>query len=179
MKLPPRLSLRRPAPPSGLVVASGEKVLAWCESTDGRVVAGTRDACYLAGGAAGADGASARRVPWEQVETADWDGDSDTFRLTEVGSWGEPRPSHELVLEEPGPLLELVRERVTASVVLQRHVPVAGRRGVRVIARRAPSGREPLLWVYEFDEGVDPDDPEVRTAAREALARLQAEVGLD
>ena len=105
---------RTPSP--SVDVAPGEKVLASTTSTDGTVLAGTRDAFYVV--AAG----ETRRVPWEQVEAADWDRDTDTFRLSEVGSWGEQRPVHMATLDEPGRLLELVRERVTASVVLQRHV---------------------------------------------------------
>jgi hypothetical protein len=34
-----------------------------------------------------------------------------------------------------------------------------------------------VTWLYEFDEGVDPGDPAVLAAAREALAAAQAEVG--
>ena len=75
-------------------------------------------------------------------------------------------------------MLQLVRERVTASVVLQRHVAVTGSRGLRVIARRAPSGHGDLVWIYEFDEGVDPDDPDVRRLAADALAAAQADVGV-
>ena len=71
-----------------------------------------------------------------------------------------------------------MRERVTASLVLQRHVMVAGRRGLRVIARRAPSGAGGVQWVYEYDEGVDPDDETVRAAAREALETMRRDVGL-
>lgn len=153
-------------------VARGEKVLASAAATDGTVVAGTRDAFYVV-----TDG-EIRRVPWEQVEAADWDRDTDTFRLSEVGRWGEERPVHTCTLTEPGRLLELVRERVTASVVMQRHVMVAGRRGLRVIARRAPSGAGDIQWVYEYDEGVDPDDETVRSAAREALALARHDVGL-
>jgi hypothetical protein len=153
-------------------VARGEKVLASAEAADGTVFAGTRDAFYVV-----TDGAT-RRVPWEQVEAADWDRDTDTFRLSEVGSWGDQRPVHNATLAEPGRLLELVRERVTASVVLQRHVPVEGRRGLRVIARRAPSGSGGVQWVYEYDEGVDPDDVTVREVAREALEVMRRDVGL-
>jgi hypothetical protein len=98
------------------------------------------------------------------------------LRVTEVGTWGERRPQHRFTIEEPGRLLELVRERVTASVVLQRHVALQGRRGVRVIARRAPRGNQPLQWIYEYDEGIDPDDPFVRHAAAEALAAARDEV---
>jgi hypothetical protein len=154
-------------------VAAGERVLAATTAIDGTVLAGTRDAFY-----AHRPGAEAVRVPWEQVEAADWDRDTDTFRLSEVGSWGQPRREHVAVLEEPGRLLELVRERVTASVVLQRHVALEGRRGMRVIARRAPRGHRPIEWVYEYDEGVDPADPAVAAAARDALDVARRDVGM-
>jgi hypothetical protein len=148
-------------------LAGGESVLAWAEAADGTVVAGSRDALYLGG----------VRLPWEKVEAADWDRDEDRLRVSEVGTWGESRVEHELTFDDPGRLLELVRERVTASVVLQRHVPVHGRRGVRVIARRAPRGDQPVAWFYEYDEGVDPADPAVREAAQAALRGAREELG--
>ena len=154
-------------------VADGEKVLAWAESTSGQVVAGTRDALYVTA----PDSPAGRRLPWEQVEAADWDRDTSQLRVSEVGAWGLARVEHAFTIEEPGRLLELVRERVSASVVLQRHVPISGRRGVRVIARRPPRGDRPLAWFYEYDEGVDPHDPEVRAAAEAALAAARDEVG--
>jgi hypothetical protein len=147
-------------------VGPGERLLAWATATDGSVVGGTRDAIYLP-----------ERLPWEQVEAADWDAETSAFRVREVGSWGQPRAEHAFTLEDPDRLLQLVRERVTASVVLQRHVPIQDRRGVRVIARRAPGRHEELTWVYEFDEGVDPDDPEVRRIAAEALVAAREELG--
>ena len=49
-------------------------------------------------------------------------------------------------------------------------------RHLRVIARRPPRGDQPLAWLYEYDEGVDPDDPAVRAAAEEALAVARAEI---
>ena len=56
----------------------------------------------------------------------------------EVGSWGEPRPEHARLDARPDPdrLLQLVRERVTASVLLQRHVAVDR-------PARRPRGRPP------------------------------------
>ena len=156
-----------------MAVAAGEKVLAWAESSSGTVAAGTRDALYIAT----QDAEVETRLPWEQVEAADWDRDASRLRISEVGTWGEERVEHTLTIEEPGQLLELVRERVTASVVLQRHVPLTGRRGLRVIARRAPRGDRPLTWFYEYDEGIDPADPSVRAAAAAALAAARDEVG--
>jgi len=159
-------------PPPQLDLPRGERVLASATAVDGTMLAGTRDAFYVV-----RDG-DTRRVAWEQVEAAGWDRDTDTFRLSEVGAWGEERPVHTATLDEPGRLLELVHERVTASVVLQRHVSLGRRRGLRVIARRAPSGAGSVQWVYEYDEGVDPDAPEVRAAAHEALELAQRDVGL-
>ncbi|MFC5178203.1 hypothetical protein [Nocardioides taihuensis] len=156
---------RRTRPP--VEVAAGEKVLAWAQAAGGEVVAGTRDALYL-------DGA---RVPWEEVESADWDLDHERFRVSEVGTWGEPRPVHTFTIREPGNLLVLVRERVTASVVLQRHVPYSGRRGLRVVARRAPRGDRGISWFVEYDEGVEPDDPDVQATVAAALAAARDEVG--
>ncbi len=163
---------RRTRPP--VDVPAGEKVLAWAESSSGPVVAGTRDALYVVSPGSQIE----TRLPWEQVEAADWDRDTSRLRISEVGSWGEERVEHTLTIEEPRRLLELVRERVTASVVLQRHVPLTGRRGMRVIARRAPRGDRSLAWFYEYDEGVDPDNPDVRATAAAALAAARDEVGL-
>ncbi len=142
-------------------------MLAWATAEDGTVVGGTRDALYLPG----------VTVPWEQVEAAEWDRDTSVLRITEVASWGRPRPEHAVSIDEPGRLLELVRERVTASVVVQRHVAIRGRRGVRVIARRAPGRPTELTWVYQFDEGIDPDDTTVRAAAAAAMVAAREEVG--
>ena len=162
---------RRNRPP--VEVTAGERLLAWAPTADGAWVAGTRDALYL----------PSARLPWEQVQAADWEQDEGRLRVSEVGTWGEPRPLHVLAVPDTAAkdadrLLQLVRERVTASVLLSRHVPVTGRRGVRVVARRAPSGRSEVGWVYEYDEGVDPDDPFVRAVAETALAAAKADVGM-
>jgi len=150
-------------------VAPGERVLAWTETTAGEVLAGTREALYLPG----------VRLAWEDVEAADWDRDTGLFRVAEVGRWGEARREHRYAIDEPRRLPELVRERVTASVLLVRHVPIDGRRGLRVIARRAPGGDRGVRWVYEYDAGIAPDDPTVRLAAEAALEAARDEVGLD
>ena len=81
--------LRRPSAPD-LVVGPGERVLAWCRTVDDGVLAGTRDALYL-----DVDG-DVTRIPWEQVEAADWDADTDMLRVSLVGTWGEQRIEHDL-----------------------------------------------------------------------------------
>jgi hypothetical protein len=147
---------------------SGDRVLASAITRAGVVVSGTREALMIGD----------LRIGWEWIESADWDLDASVLRVAEVGTWGEQRPVHELGLDETGRLLELIRERITASIVLQRHVPVSGRRGVFVIARLAPGGDAPIRWIFEYQEGIDPDDPVVRLAAEAGLAAARDEVGL-
>jgi hypothetical protein len=117
------------------------------------------------------------RLAWEDVETADWDRDGDRLRVAEVGTFGETRRVHVFTVPEPGLLLQLIRERVTASVLLQRRVVVTGKRGLMVVARRPPTGRGEITWAYEFDDNVDPDDPAVREAAERGLRSAQDELG--
>ena len=158
-----------------VAVLRGEKVLAWAAAKSGGAVGGPRDALYLAVPLAG----EPVRIPWEQVEAAEWRADDRVFRVSEVGTWGDPRPLHTIELVDAARLLQLVRERVTASIVLQRELTVSGSRGVRILARRAPRGDRPVAWMCEYDEGVDPDDPKVSALVDAALAEARAEVGLD
>ena len=71
------------------------------------------------------------QIPWEPVEDAAWDQEPSRLRVTEIGSYGEQRPAYSFDMEDPALLLQLIRERVTASIVLQRRVPVRGKLGSR------------------------------------------------
>jgi hypothetical protein len=150
------------------------KPLAAVEAEDGSWLVGTRDAFH----AVEADRGEQVALRWEQVHRADWDLETSTLRVERVEDYGQPQTSYSFVLAEPGDLLPLVRERVTASVVLQRRVDLARRRGFTVIGRRSPAGRGETTWAFEFDAGVDPDEPEVRESARTALREAQQSIGL-
>lgn len=165
MRFPPF----RPRPQ--LEVAPGERLLAWATvphptPSGPTVVGGTRAALYLP-----------RRVPWEQVASADWDHEESTLRVREVRPFGEQSPVHVVRLDQADRLLQLVRERVTASIAVQRHVAVQGRKGVRVLARRAPAAPGDLAWFVEYDDGLDPADPQVDAVVQEALALARRDVG--
>lgn len=169
MRFPPLPSLSRRRP--SIEVASGERLLAWAvvrhpTPSGPSAIGGTRDALYLPA-----------RVPWEQVASADWDHEESTLRVVEVGRFGEPSPVHVLRLDDAVKLLQLVRERVTASIAVQRHVAVVGRQSVRVLARRAPGARGELAWFVEYDEGLDPSDPQVDAVVQDALAAARGDVG--
>ena len=150
----------------------GEKALASAETADGTWLLGTRRSLVLV------MPTEVRQLAWEEIEDAAWDHEAGRLRVTGVGSYGEPRPSYTLELQDPALLLQLVRERVTASIVLQRRVPVRGAFGLTVIGRRSPVGG-PVAWMHSYDPGLDPDDPEVAVVADLALIQAQAEVGDD
>jgi hypothetical protein len=173
-----RLFARETAAPAAVVQRAGlggKKVLAAAEARDGTWLLATRAALVLV---EPLEAAGVTTIPWQQVETADWSRDDDRLRVCEVGEYGEPRRVHELYLDEPGQLLPMVHERVTASVVLQRRVAVSGQRGLFVVARRAPNGDGTISWTYEFDAGVDPEDPEVHRLAEIGLRAAAEELGL-
>ncbi|MBS4751197.1 hypothetical protein KG112_00070 [Nocardioides sp. zg-ZUI104] len=161
-----RPSRRRPRPV--LPLAPGERLLAWASEAEpgGDVVGASREALYLP-----------QRLGWEQVAAAEWDAETSTLRVVEVADFGAPAPVHLRRLAEAGRLLQLVRERVTASIVLQRHVPVADR-SVRVLARRPLGAAAELSWFVEYDDGLDPADPAVAEVVDRALATARADVGV-
>lgn len=158
---------------AALPLEKGERVLAGTETVDGTWLLGTRDALLIVP----AHG-EVSRIPWQLVQRADWERDGDSFMVSEVGEFGRPRPEHAFAIDDPGLMLELVRERVTASVVLQRRVELGGRKGLFVVARRAPRGDGEITWAYEFDAGVDPADPAVAASAQLGLQAAMEELGL-
>jgi hypothetical protein len=166
--------LRRDAAPAditaALPTAPGERVLASSQERGGGWHIATSHALYVA------DGAGQHRIPWEHVDRAAWDSDAERLVVVEVADFGEPQPRHELSVPEPGRLLEVVRERVTASVLMTRHVPVAGSRGLKVVARRPPAGGGEVQWSFWLDDGLEPSDPLVREAAQMGLAEARAEL---
>jgi hypothetical protein len=170
-------SLRRRSGPPAEVRARarlrrGERVLASAVAGDTWVL-GTRDCLLLVDG-------GVRRVPWERVLRAHWDRDLDRLTVVEIADYALPQPAHHLTLTdggEPALLLQLVRERVSASVILERRVDLDGRRGLAVVARRPPGGGT-LTWAYDLDPGVDPADPAVAAAAERGLRSAAEELGL-
>jgi len=158
---------------ASLRLAPGERVLAGAADDAGSWAVGTDRALHLP--AAAGDW---RVLPWEEVDRAGWDEDSERLEVVEIADFGEPQPRHRLALRDPLRLLDLVRERVTASVLLTRNVPVAGSGGIKVVARRSPTRQGEVTWSTWLDQGLDPSDPGVRRAVDEGLAAARAELGL-
>ena len=157
-----------------------DRVLAHTATADGTWLLGTRSGLVIVPPSVEPTSPvePVETIRWEQVETADWNRDEDRLRVAEVGEFGEPRPTHEFTLADPGRLLQLIRVRVTASVLLQRRVTLPGTRsGFTVVGRRAPHRDGEISWAVEYDVDVDPADPGVAEAAEAGLRAAQDEVG--
>lgn len=155
-----------------LPLERGESVLAASPDRDGRWFVGTGRALLVP------EGDSWRRVPWETVERATWDRDGERLIVVETADFGRPQPMYRAALPDPERLLQLVRERVTASIVIKVFEPVDGKRGITVSGRRSPHSDDDLVWSVLVDPGLDERSPEVRAASQRALDAAQAELGM-
>ena len=157
-------------PPAEVRARAGrERVLAWLPSVGSSLVATDR-ALLLP------EGTEPERRPWDRVLHASWDAAS--LRITaQDPAGGRPVELRVPVPDDHGSLPAVVRERVTASIVVQQHVELHGEQGARFVARRTP-GTSELRWSIVFDPGLDPTDPVLRARADEALVVLRTSLGV-
>jgi len=131
------------------------------------VAGGTARALYLPNGVV---------LGWNEIDQVVWHLDESRLDLVTLPIDG-PARSYQIHLPDPGRLPELVRERVTSSIVVNHHVPLVGRRGAKIIARRIP-GLDDLDWIVVYDQGVDGGDPEVKERVGDAVAVLRRDLGV-
>jgi hypothetical protein len=162
--------VRLRAPAEVRARAAGERVLAWMPVGASSLVA-TSSALLLPAGAA-----DDVRLPWDRIVRASWE--PEIVEVTAQPESGGRPVVHRVRIEgDPGVLPEVVRERVTSSIVVQHHVLLEGERGARVVARRVP-GSTDLRWSVVFDAGLDPTDPALRARADDALTALRTSLGI-
>ncbi len=142
-----------------LPVRPGERVIAAArDGAEGWVVA--TDRALLA---------QDRRTPWTDVVHAQWYDEEQVLTMDLAPGAG---PALHVPLTEPGRVPETVHERVMASIVLSRRVPLPGG-GARIVARR---DADETLWQVVPDAGTDLADPAVRAQVDAVLAELRSEL---
>jgi hypothetical protein len=147
--------------------AGRPRILAWTEGRNAYVI-GTPAALSL-GGAEGWE-----HVGWHEIERGGWNAETGTLSWVRYdGRRGS------VALTDPARLPELFRERVAASIVVERFVSVRGERGLVVNGRRdlsaARDGPPPISWHATLGRGLTWSTPGVREAADRAIAELRAE----
>ena len=164
----PRFFRGRAVPGDVAELAGGaSSALAWGRAEDGGLVVATVGELVMAAEVE-------HRIPWDLVESATWTEPVLALRFRERP--GAPVRGRQLRLEQSGELPPAIRERVTQSVVLSRHVPLAGELGAVFAVRKDAAGE--IRWTVTFDDGLDPADPVVRARADEALAAIRETLGI-
>lgn len=116
------------------------------------------------------------RIPWVKVVRAGWNSPVMEVVYQEVSAG--PTKVIRLHMADPGRVSIVVRDRVTASVVSQQHVPLQeDGKGARMVSRRDPVTGA-VTWAVVFDVGLDPADPVLLDKAQAALADLRGTLGL-
>jgi hypothetical protein len=152
---------------SQLDLGARERVLAWADDTKGRVVVASESALHLQ-----RQPPDYTRLPWHQIDQARYDqGTLEVVLSPELDS---------AMLRIPvggSPDLPVaVRDRITASVVVDRFVELRGDVGVRIIGRRTDTAG--VVWRLDLDPALA-DDPGVVAEAQAMLDEVRREVSID
>jgi hypothetical protein len=153
-----------------LQLAPGERILASAGAAAGMTVVATDHALYVP------ERFGHRRIGWEQVDRAGWEHEGGTLWVLETAPLGSRPRRTTMHVEEAGDVVDVVRERVGATVVIVRHVPISGEAGIRVVGRRPP-GQDELTWTVAVDDGVDVSDPDVLARVEAAVLAAKSDVG--
>ena len=154
-----------------LRLTRGERILAWApgEATGALLVATDR---ALHGRGWPVALAVPERLAWHAIQRASWE--EPTLEIVPVG---RDASTIRVDLADPGTLPAAVRDRVTASVVVQERLELSAGRGARAVARRDSDTGE-VRWAVTFDAGLDPSDSALRGEADAALARMRSALGV-
>ena len=150
----------------------GDRRLAWSLTTGGAPVLASAFGLTLPG---------AGLLEWHLVERITWQRPQlVVVRVAEPPAVGRAvvagtGSSIALTLVEGGRLPEVVRARVTDSVVWSRHLALT-QGGVRVVGRRQRS-ETAFAWQLVYDLGTDLEDPLVQAAAEGALTAARRTIG--
>jgi hypothetical protein len=139
------------------------RILAWARGREGFVIGSPAALSWSAQD-------EWTHVGWHEIERGEWNAETATLSWTLLGG-GRGAVS----LEEPGRLPELFRERIAATIALERFVPVTGDRGVIVTARRNLAADGSITWYTTLTRGLTWHSEGVQAAADRAMAELRNE----
>jgi hypothetical protein len=140
-----------------------ERILAWADDGAGRLVVASERALHLQ-----RQPPAYARITWDQIERASYDDGVMTVTLTPDLSSSTLRVP---VGVEPD-LPVVIRDRVTASVVMDRFVALVGDRGVRIVGRQGEQG---VRWRADLDPKLA-EDQHVVSEVQRLLIEAQTEV---
>ena len=109
------------------------RILAWASTSTGFCIASPATLSY-------GDEEGWTHVGWHEIERGGWNAELHKLTWALHAAPGRSSPQGSLELVEPGRLPELFRERISATIAIERFVPLVGERGVTITARRDLGG---------------------------------------
>ena len=144
------------------------RVLAWARTSTGYCIASPTILSY-------GDEEGWKHVGWHEIERGSWNAERRKLSWLLNAAPGEPSPRGSLELIEPGRLPELFRERISASIAIERFVPLVGERGVTITARRDLGASGRVAWHSTLTRGLSWETDGVRDAVDQATEELRTE----
>jgi len=119
-------------------------------------------------------------VPWHEVDHGSWNGETATLEVDQRGEVtdGLVRPGgrrHRIELTDPQRVPEVMADRVAATILFHRQLPVPDSAAVLTVTARRNLADQSLEWLAVPGRGVRTRDPEVRQFAAAAIRRLRRE----
>jgi hypothetical protein len=147
------------------------RILAWGTTPEGWCIGSPAALSYTGG-------IGWEHVGWHEIERGDWEAEPRRLSWVEYVGGGESTRPASVELTEPGRLPELFRERISASIAVQKFVAISGERGVLVTARRALGPAGEISWHGTLSKGLGRGSAGIREAVDQATAAVRSEYDL-
>lgn len=144
------------------------RILAWARTSTGYGIASLAALSY-------GDEEGWRHIGWHEIERGGWNAELHTLSWVLHAATGKPSPRGSLELLEPGRMPELFRERISATIAIERFVPLLGERGVTISARRDLGASGTVAWHSTLTRGLSWETNGVRAAVDQAMEQLRTE----
>jgi hypothetical protein len=158
---------------TSLAAESGppSRILAWATSPTGFCIASPATFSY------GSENAW-KHIGWHEIERGGWNAELRQLNWVLYTAPGEAPARGSLELTEPGRMPELFRERVLATIAVEKFVPLSGERGVTVTARRDLGPGGVVSWHGTLTRGLSWQTQGVAAAVDQAMEEVRAEYDL-
>jgi hypothetical protein len=147
------------------------RILAWAKTSTGYCIASLTTLSY-------GDEGGWTHIGWHEIERGGWNAELRKLSWVLHAAPGKPSPRGSLELLEPGRLPELFRERISATIAIERFVPLRGERGVTISARRDLGASGTVVWHSTLTRGLSWETDGVRAAVDQAMEQLRTEYDL-
>ena len=117
-------------------------------------------------------------IGWHEIERGGWNAELRTLSWVFYAAPGQAATRGSLELIESGRMPELFRERISATIAVEKFVPLSGERGVTITARRDLGGGGAVSWHGTLTRGLSWQTNGVPAAVDQAMEQVRAEYDL-